>query len=139
MPVRGRRRLNSTCVQITSERCAVRTGLSLPSFFVGESERAGLAPGSWQLRRGDTHVGTLALDEIDMFWTDRRFEPGRGWGEIRPLFEALKVAWQHGGTERAGADQDIVAPQMVLVPGDASGPLTGMLLRIHEDHARFRG
>ncbi|MGW1997646.1 hypothetical protein [Embleya sp. NPDC001921] len=75
-----------------------------------------------------------------MFWTDCRFEPGPGWGEISPLFDALKVAWQHGGTdERARADQDIAAQQMVLVPDDGSEPLTGMLLRIREDHARFRG
>lgn len=97
-------------------------------------------PGSWQLRRGDTHVGTLILDEIDMFWTDCRFEPGPGWDEISPLFEALKSAWEHGGAdERVRADEDIAAQQMVLAPDDGSQPLTGMLLRIYEDRARFRG
>ncbi|WP_345673445.1 hypothetical protein [Yinghuangia aomiensis] len=41
--------------------------------------------------------------------------------------------------EWARADQDIAAQQMVLVPDDGSEPLTGMLLRIHADRARFRG
>lgn len=99
-----------------------------------------MAPESWQLKRGDTHVGTLVLDQIDMFWTDCHFAPGPGWDEVSPLFAALKVAWQHGGThEPVQADQGIAAQQMVLVPDDGSEPTAGMLLRIREDRARFRG
>lgn len=84
-------------------------------------------------------VGTLILEGIDMFWTDCRFEPGPGWGEISPLFEAFKAAVPQGPDAWARVDQDIAAQGMVLVPDDGGEPITRRQLRIHQGSARFRG
>jgi hypothetical protein len=111
----------------------------LTSSWLPDNEGAKLAAGLWQLKRGDELVGTLILDEVDMFWTDCRFESGPGWDEVSALFEALQVARQHGTEdEQAQSDHAIMARQMVLVPDDGGEPVTRMLLRISEGHARFR-
>ncbi|WP_282202409.1 hypothetical protein [Kitasatospora fiedleri] len=94
---------------------------------------------SWQIKRGDGLIGTLVLEEVDMFWTDCRFVPSPGWENLRPLFEALRDAWRTGDTDAAvEADEAIHAVGLVLVPMDGGAPLTKFLLRINGNKARFR-
>ncbi|MEU5431441.1 hypothetical protein AB0H73_38365 [Streptomyces olivoreticuli] len=94
---------------------------------------------SWQLRQRDRLIGTLALEGIDMFWTDCRFEPAPGWEELRPLFTASRDAWRQGDREAALAtDQAIRAEGLTLVPTKDGPPLTDFLIRIEGNEARFR-
>ncbi|MFF4595276.1 hypothetical protein [Amycolatopsis sp. NPDC001319] len=94
---------------------------------------------SWQLRQGNRLIGTLFFEEQDMFWSECRFEPEAAWAELRPLFEASRVAWERGDIEAAlEADEVIQAVGLVLIPSGGGVPLTDFQLRIDLNTARFR-
>ncbi|MBL7495275.1 hypothetical protein I6A84_25920 [Frankia sp. CNm7] len=94
---------------------------------------------SWQLRQGDRLVGTLTLEEIDMFWSDCHFEPAPAWEDLRPLFAASRAAWGRGDEQAAlAADEAIFAAGLILVPNGGGDPITEFLIRIDEETARFR-
>jgi hypothetical protein len=94
---------------------------------------------SWRLSQGDQLVGTLLLEEVDMFWTDCRFEPGPGWAALRPLFDTSRDAWRRGDEEAAlVADESIHTAGLVLVPEGGGDPITDFLIRINGQRARFR-
>ncbi|MFH8789126.1 hypothetical protein [Streptomyces roseoverticillatus] len=98
-----------------------------------------MADESWQLRQGDRLVGTLTLAEIDMFWSDCRFDPAPGWEGLRPLFAALRDAWVRGDEDAAlAADEAIHAEGLILVPDGGGDPITDFLIRINGETARFR-
>lgn len=72
------------------------------------------------LLQGDQLIGTLLLEEVGMFWTDRRFAPGPGRAALRPPFDTSCDAWERGDAETAPAadgSTDRVAP-----PGSGAGP-----------------
>ncbi|WP_327072171.1 hypothetical protein OG196_00645 [Kitasatospora purpeofusca] len=46
---------------------------------------------SWQLKQGDRLVGTLILEEIDMFWSGCRFEPAPAWEDLRLSLPSLAM------------------------------------------------
>ncbi|MBD2828088.1 hypothetical protein [Streptomyces californicus] len=94
---------------------------------------------SWQLRQGERLVGTLTLEEADMFWSDCHFAPGPAWEAVRPLFAAARDAWSRGEEEAAvAADEAIHAEELALVPADGGEPITDFLIRIAGETARFR-
>ncbi|AJF70497.1 hypothetical protein [Streptomyces vietnamensis] len=98
-----------------------------------------MAEKSWQLRQDDRLVGTLTLEEIDMFWSDCRFEPAPAWDDLRPLFAASRDAWVRGDEEAAlAADEAIHAEGLILVPDEGGDPITDFLIRINGETARFR-
>ncbi|MEU4154652.1 hypothetical protein [Streptomyces sp. NPDC026659] len=95
--------------------------------------------GSWRLKRGDALIGTLTLEDVDMFWTDCRFQPGPDWETVRPLFEASEDAWERDDEDAAlAAEEAIHEAGLVLVPGDGGAPVTDFLLRVSGETARFR-
>ncbi|WP_233273390.1 hypothetical protein [Streptomyces broussonetiae] len=84
-------------------------------------------------------MGTLRLDEVDMFWTDCRFEPGPGWPAIRPLFDASRDAWlAHDLKAALAADERIRQEGLVLVPEGDGEPVRDFVIRIRGDRARFK-
>ncbi|MER7312071.1 MULTISPECIES: hypothetical protein [Streptomyces] len=98
-----------------------------------------MAGKSWQLRQDDRLVGTLTLEEIDMFWSDCHFEPAPAWDDLRPLFDASRDAWVRGDEEAAlAADEAIHAEGLILVPDEGGDPITDFLIRINGETARFR-
>ncbi|MEW2131602.1 hypothetical protein [Streptomyces sp. NPDC005435] len=98
-----------------------------------------MTAGSWQLKRGDSLVGTLTLEGADMFWTDCLFRPGPAWETVRPLFEASEEAWERDDEDAAlAAEEAVYEAGLVLVPGDGGVPLTDFLLRVSGATARFR-
>ncbi|WP_435652290.1 hypothetical protein [Kitasatospora purpeofusca] len=94
---------------------------------------------SWQLKQGDRLVGTLILEEIDMSWSDCRFEPAPAWEDLRPLFAVSRDAWVRGDQKAArAADEAIRTAGLVLVPSGGGDPITDLLIRINGETARFR-
>ncbi|MFH8886215.1 hypothetical protein [Streptomyces californicus] len=94
---------------------------------------------SWQLRRGEHLVGTLTLEEADMFWSDCHFAPGPAWEAVRPLFATARNAWSRCDEAAAvAADEAIDAEGLALVPADGGEPITDFLIRIAGEAARFR-
>lgn len=98
-----------------------------------------MAVESWRLTKGNQLVGTLRLDQGDMFWTDCRFEPGPGWPAIRPLFEASRDAWLAHDLEAASAaDERIRQAGLVLIPDGDGEPTRDFVVRIHGGQARLK-
>ncbi|MFF3127380.1 hypothetical protein ACFVRD_34940 [Streptomyces sp. NPDC057908] len=98
-----------------------------------------MAEESWQLRQGDRLIGTLTLEEIDMFWSDCHFDPAAAWEDLRPLFAASRDAWDRGDEEAAlAADEAIHVAGLTLVPNGGGEPITDFLIRIDGETARFR-
>ncbi|MGW2209279.1 hypothetical protein [Streptomyces sp. NPDC001781] len=94
---------------------------------------------SWRLMQGDHILGTVWPGEVDMFWTDCRFEPGPGWATIRPLFDASRDAWlAHDLQAALTADERIRQEALVLAPDDGGELATDFVIRIHEDRARLK-
>ncbi|MFJ5153330.1 hypothetical protein ACIQCF_17420 [Streptomyces sp. NPDC088353] len=94
---------------------------------------------SWRLMHGTQLVGMLRLDEVDMFWTDCRFEPGPGWSAIRPLFEASRDAWvTHDMKAASAADECIRQAGLVLIPNGDGEPTKDFVVRINGDRARLK-
>lgn len=93
----------------------------------------------WQLVGAGEVIGVLAQDGVDMFWTDCLFEPGPGWPDLEPVFAASRDAWRRGDSKAAAeADAAIRALGLALMPIDGGASLTGILIRINGDKARFR-
>lgn len=93
----------------------------------------------WELRRGGEVVGILALEAIDMFWTDCRFEPSTGWPALEPFIVASRAAWQRKDMAAAiAADEAIYALGLELVPEGGGEVIRDFLLRINGSSARFR-
>lgn len=93
----------------------------------------------WQLVRAGEVVGVLTQGAVDMFWTDCLFTPGPGWPDLQPLFAASRDAWRRGDSKAAAeADEAIQALGLALVPIGGGATLTGVLIRINGDKARFR-
>ncbi|WP_035797990.1 hypothetical protein [Kitasatospora mediocidica] len=94
---------------------------------------------TWQLRHGDSLIGTLTLEGIDMFWTDCHFAPAAAWEDIRPLFTVSQNAWERGDEEAAlEADEVIFNLGLALVPTGGGATITEFLLRVADETARFR-
>lgn len=94
---------------------------------------------NWQLRQEGRLVGTLTLEEIDVFWSDCHFEPAPAWDDLRPLFADSRDAWVRGDEEAAlAADEAIHAKGLILVPDGGGDPITGFLIRINGETARSR-
>ena len=53
----------------------------------------------WELRHGDTLIGTLNVTDQDMFWYTARFEPTTEFAAYRPVFAA-------GNATRTADDAD---------------------------------
>lgn len=58
-----------------------------------------MAEKSWQLRQEDRLVGTLPLEDSDMFWSECRFEPAPAWDDLRSLFATSRDARERGDEE----------------------------------------
>jgi hypothetical protein len=94
---------------------------------------------SWELKQGDSLVGTLVFESQDMFWSDCRFQPGPCWPSLRPLFDRSRDAWRsHDADAGVAADEAIRAAGLVLQPNDGEPAITDFLLRIEGSEARFR-
>ncbi|MGW0501062.1 hypothetical protein ACWD0Z_38260 [Streptomyces sp. NPDC003007] len=79
------------------------------------------------------------LEEVDMFWTDCRFEPGPGWTAVRHLFDEARDAWLGGDREAAlAADESIRTAGLALISEGDGGSITDFLIRINGELARFR-
>ncbi|WP_328974245.1 hypothetical protein [Streptomyces canus] len=89
---------------------------------------------SWELKNGETALGTLSLIEIDQPWFWCQFSPAEGWDEVRDLFAAQAAAVDGGDQNRMieaiGAirnlplqlhpreDDEVITPDMIQVRGD---------------------
>jgi hypothetical protein len=74
-----------------------------------------------------------------MFWSDCHFRPGPAWEDLRPLIARSEEAWRRRDLEAArAADEAIMTAGLVLLPHDDGAPITGFLLRVDGESARFR-
>ena len=93
----------------------------------------------WTLMIGDSVLGMLTLDDLDMPWLCCHFTPTPSFEQVRPLFvaelEVLEGQWDEEQWEKAYAA--IVALELRLV-GDDGQIIDEFLLHIDGDTARFR-
>ncbi|MFE0382125.1 hypothetical protein ACFW1M_42730 [Streptomyces inhibens] len=100
---------------------------------------ADVASRSWELKSGDTTLGTLSLIDIDQPWFRCHFTPGEGWEQVRELFEAQAEAVDGGDQgrmiEAIGAIRNL---PLQLHPQDGDETITLVMIQIRGDKANFR-
>jgi hypothetical protein len=97
---------------------------------------------SWQLMRGEKHLGTLTLDYIDQPWFHCDFDATPEWVAVRPTLEAWTEATlavnDPDELQIARAWQAVEALQLTLVPIHDGELIDEFLIHVEGDEARFR-
>ncbi|MGC0334919.1 hypothetical protein RKD23_007996 [Streptomyces sp. SAI-170] len=94
---------------------------------------------SWELKNGQTLLGTLTLAEINQPWFICHFTPAAGWDQAEGLFraqaDAVDSADQAQMTDAVGAVRNL---PLQLLPQDGSRPITPVTIQIRAHQASFR-
>lgn len=94
---------------------------------------------SWELRNASTHIGTLAIIEINQPWFRCSFTPGDGWAEVKALFAAQAEAFDGGEEpvmrEAVRAVKDL---HLQLHPQEGGEAITPVMMHIRGNEANFR-
>ncbi|WP_327406937.1 hypothetical protein OG194_47395 [Streptomyces sp. NBC_01288] len=94
---------------------------------------------SWELRSGNTALGTLSLIDIDQPWFRCRFSPGEGWEQVRDLFERQAEAVDAEDQERMiGAIGAVRNLSLQLYPQEGDEAITPVIIQIRGTEANFR-
>jgi hypothetical protein len=101
-----------------------------------------VAARSWHLKRGETAVATLTLDEIDQPWFRCSFAADPHWDAVRPTVEE----WTQSTLEINGPDplriprawQAVKDLGLTLVSLDGGPHIEDFFLHVDGAKARFR-
>ncbi|WP_329458357.1 hypothetical protein [Streptomyces sp. NBC_01497] len=91
---------------------------------------------TWRIMRGDTLVGTIAVQEGDFPWLRGRFTAGPAFAPFEPWFGESLAALEAEDFERFNDVCDRIARTLTLVA--PSGPVADFLLHIDGEAAWFR-
>ncbi|MER7845865.1 hypothetical protein ABTZ03_18165 [Kitasatospora sp. NPDC096077] len=91
------------------------------------------------LKQGDTVLGTITIDDLDMPWWHGHFRPTPAFEPIRPFFDATRRAFKAADDRTIGAALGAIKSlALVIEPEDGTEPITAFLLHIEGDRMRLR-
>lgn len=98
---------------------------------------------TFQLWQGGTLLGTLPVEETDMFWTFCGWRPEPAFAELRPLFERERSLAEESDEDAAwdaweAVYAEIMARGLLLVRGSTGASYADFILHIADDAAWFR-
>ena len=92
-----------------------------------------------ELRQGDTVLGTIFIDAVDMPWWHGRFEPAGAFDGFRTCFDELSRAALTGDPSALSvAFSNMRDLGLVIERGDQGQPLDRFILYIDERGVRLR-
>ena len=92
-----------------------------------------------KLRQGETVLGSIVIEALDMPWWQGRFEPTDAFDSVRPIFDELSRVVATGDPDAMGlAFSNMRDLGLVIDRDDQDGPIEKFILYIDERGVRLR-